>query len=131
MVYRSSCVKAALAKISWHQNHKLMSHSPKHPYSPWIWRSCRAHPVQAGTPTVPTSEKIIDWRGTVIGELGEPTQWWWEYINSLTAALSTRLVPRLATDLSLLEPPVTEASKCPTCQPRALSEMIEFSKYLE
>lgn len=125
MVYRSSCVEAALARISRHQNSEHLIYKVKKTRSLWIWCSCRAHPVHAGTPAINSRAE----GGTIIDQ--QPSQWWWEYINSLTAALSSRPVSRLATDLSLLEPPVTEASKCPTCRPFALSEMVTFSKYLE
>ncbi|KAI0829850.1 hypothetical protein BC628DRAFT_1487398 [Trametes gibbosa] len=117
--YRRSCAEAAVGAI-WHENGSWMNCGPRRaaPVGFWIWEQCTAHQVQPGTTIVSHS-------------LRSRTQWWWLYINSLTAALYKRPDPRLATDMSLIEPPVAEANKCRKCRKYALRDMLEFGRFAQ
>ncbi|KAJ8472731.1 hypothetical protein ONZ51_g8318 [Trametes cubensis] len=129
-VYRKRCSRVALEALrDWHWMIRRGHHrqvrvakgiSTIDSSKTWVWLLCAE---KGDTPAIEINTVRAELRYT-------PPRWWWNYIDKLRQELASRPRGRLATEPSIIEASVTMAVSCPTCGPKALSDLHEFGKMI-
>lgn len=127
LIYRRRCVAAVLATLEykthgWMDIHRRVIAVLDPSAVVWTWLTCE------------NREGCSRWVQSLEGDENDiitlPQEWWWAHCRKLKTALAQRPVARLATDMSLIEPTVSDASACATCRPHALGDVLDFGETL-
>ncbi|KAI0645774.1 hypothetical protein C8Q79DRAFT_715421 [Trametes meyenii] len=127
--YRRKYVKAALEAFG---DHKWM-HSGDHARrfsesstssatggpKTWVWLECTACP--RGPPM------MVKRGAPVVNNMVYPTRWWWKYFDAAKEELSLRPFGSVVAEFQLTLPAIAAASRCETCGPRALLDLMEYT----
>ncbi|EIW63244.1 uncharacterized protein TRAVEDRAFT_82705, partial [Trametes versicolor FP-101664 SS1] len=127
LIYRRRCVAAVLATLEYKTHGWMnMDRRAMAALEPgvilWTWLKCERH---QGWP-----RQLEPLEGPEGGSIAMPQQWWQDHCGELKRKLAQRPVARLATDMSLIELTVSDASACATCRPHALRDVLDFGETL-